>query len=72
MDTGSQPAGRKPRTSEEVRLLVLWRRNSPEPAAAVSAPLVDCPWTVTALLGSEHTAEGQKATITSIVINFRS
>lgn len=58
-DTGSQLADRRPRTSEEVRWPERWRRSSPEPAAAASAPLVDCPWTSGALPGSVSAGEGQ-------------
>ena len=56
-DTDSQPEGRRPRTSEGVRLLVQWRRSNPEPVAAASAPPVDCPWTAGALPGSVNTQE---------------
>ena len=60
VDTGSQPVGRKPRTSEEVHLPVQWRHSSPEPAAAASAPLVGCPWTASALPGSIDTGQCQQ------------
>lgn len=57
MDTGFQLVGRRPRTSEEVHLPVQWRHSNPEPVAAASALLVDCPWTASALPGSIYTGQ---------------
>lgn len=59
VDTGSQPVGRRPRTSEEVHLPVQWKHSNPEPAAAASAPPVDCPWKASALPGSIFTGAEQ-------------